>query len=190
MEESQTPQPEIQPANRFRFNLVAGTVGLLVAGYLLLVGWGLNRDAQPPPVVGNRAAKVNFEWYENYSNGNAPYSSINDFEGKYVVLNFWASWCVPCWAETPDLQAFHENYSNEVEMIGVSYITTESKAIDFLEALGVTFGNAQDLGGSLSSTYEITQVPQTFVIDPDGMIIGIFYGQVSYEQLQEITQVD
>lgn len=107
--------------------------------------------------------------------------SLSDFEGQIVVLNFWASWCLPCHDEAPDLQYIHETYQDAgVVMLGVTYAESNvQNSIDFVEQYGITYLNAPDRGTRVSKQYGITGVPETFIIDRDGNLSQYYPGPVN-----------
>jgi thiol-disulfide isomerase/thioredoxin len=94
----------------------------------------------------------------------SPGISPEVFEGRAVVLNFWASWCPPCQAEMPTLQAAHRALGNQVVFIGVDEQDSRSSAIAFLRHVGVTYGNGFDGNGAVSQAFSLDATPTTYFI--------------------------
>ena len=81
-----------------------------------------------------------------------------------MVLNFWASWCSPCQAEMPTLQAAHRALGDQVTFIGIDENDTRSSAIAFLRQVGVTYGNGFDGAGAIGRTFYLNGTPETYFI--------------------------
>lgn len=113
--------------------------------------------------------------------------STADLRGRIVVLNFWASWCLPCAAEAPILEEVAARYrrSGEVVVLGVDVQDLREKAREFIADNQVTFPSLRDGGGSAQRAYEVPQLPETFVIDQEGRIALKLIGQI--EQTGQLT---
>ncbi len=109
---------------------------------------------------------------------------LSDQRGKVVVVNFWASWCIPCRAEAPVLQSIWEQYRDRgVVVVGVAYTDTERGARDFIAEYGQTYPNGMDLGTRISDLYHIQGVPETFIIDQQGNVAEFIYAEVNEADL-------
>jgi cytochrome c biogenesis protein CcmG/thiol:disulfide interchange protein DsbE len=91
-----------------------------------------------------------------------------ELRGEPVVLNFWASWCVPCREEMPLFEKMWRRYEDQgVQIIGVTYQDSAEGAEGFVDEVGVTYPIALDTDGSLASELGVRGLPQTFFIDRD-----------------------
>jgi cytochrome c biogenesis protein CcmG/thiol:disulfide interchange protein DsbE len=127
------------------------------------------------------------QFFDGYEWQNRPEASLSDFEGKIVVLNFWASWCVECYLEAELLEETWQAYADkDVVFLGVAYIDVEPKSKAYLEQFNVTYPNAPDLRSTISSKYEVTGVPETFFIDKDGQVAQIKIGPVDEAYLTTV----
>jgi cytochrome c biogenesis protein CcmG/thiol:disulfide interchange protein DsbE len=111
--------------------------------------------------------------------------SVSEFKGKQpVVLNFWATWCVPCMEEHPWFLQAAELYGDRVQFIGVLYGDDVRKAELFLLRNGSAFPHVNDLNSVASMLYGVTGVPETAFIDKNGTLVHYEPGVVSWDLLQ------
>lgn len=112
--------------------------------------------------------------------GSDPSHSLADFRGHVVVLNFWASWCSTCVGETAALERAQKLLAaHGGTILGATYQDVPSDSQDFLRKYHLTFPNVVDSGIKLATAFGTADLPETFVIDPRGRIVGISRGQVS-----------
>lgn len=144
--------------------LLAGVLGLVALFYEGL--WG-NPSYIPPVLIGQAAP--NFAGPEL---GKGETLSLDRFKGKVVVLNFWASWCQECRLEHPSLLEINKRFGQNPNfvMLGVNYQDKEDLAQGYLQELGNNFRHVRDLTGRISIDYGVYGVPETYVIDPQGVI--------------------
>ena len=109
-----------------------------------------------------------------------------DYAGQVVVLNFWASWCVPCKEENPALAAAWERYRGSGAMlIGVVYQDSADAAAAYTTRLGNTWPSVVDADGRVAIAYGVFGIPETFFIGPDGIIAGRHIGPIDLPTLVE-----
>ena len=96
---------------------------------------------------------------------------LSDFEGKVVVLNFWASWCPPCRWEMPFFERMSQEYKEQdVVFLGVAISDTLENVRAFAEGVGVTYPNGLDETGEIARNYSVVSLPTTFFIGKDGNV--------------------
>jgi len=111
--------------------------------------------------------------------------SLSDFRGKIVVLNVWASWCLPCRKEAPALQAAWEDYRGRgVQFLGSNYQDDRDAARGFVEEFGITYPSVFDPSGRLAIDYGFFGLPSTFVIDGSQRIRFRFTGYLTASRLR------
>jgi peroxiredoxin len=110
---------------------------------------------------------------------------LQDHKGHAVVVNFFASWCVPCKEEAPALESVFQDYRDkDVQIVGVAVQDTESKARAFVEEHGLTFPTGLDAAGKIKQAYRVFGVPTTYFIDREGRITYTHAGAVTTELLE------
>jgi peroxiredoxin len=110
--------------------------------------------------------------------------SLSDYRGQQVLVNFWASWCVPCREEAPQLQAAYEQYDDFV-ILGVNVLDTEDNAQAFAAEFGLTFPLPVDDGGSTMRTYRVRALPMSFFLDRGGVIRFVHMGPLTEATIAE-----
>ena len=104
---------------------------------------------------------------------------LSELRGKGVVVNFWASWCVPCRTEAPILEDFWKREKDQgIIFVGLDYLDQDHKAKEFLNEFGITYPNGPDLQSDAARNYGITGVPETFFIGPDGTVKANKIGEI------------
>jgi cytochrome c biogenesis protein CcmG/thiol:disulfide interchange protein DsbE len=110
---------------------------------------------------------------------------LGDLSGTPVVVNFWASWCVPCRREMPALEAVHKEYADQVAFIGVNHQDTRSAAKALVAESGVTYPSVYDPGGDVAIDYGLYGMPTTVFVAADGRVAGRHTGELTPEDLRD-----
>ena len=110
---------------------------------------------------------------------------LSDFEGKKVILNFWATWCKPCREEMPDLQSIYAERDEDVVILAVN-MDAHNDVKGFIDSYSVAFPVLLDKEDEVSDMYQVISLPTTYFIDEDGIIVQKHIGQITYEQLEEM----
>lgn len=154
-------------------------VWVLVLGLLAIVGFGLIRAQEGPIGIGKTVPDFTLTTFDGEQH------AIADYRGKVVLVNFWASWCVPCEQEAAELQQAYENFKDrDVVFLGVDYVDTEVEAKAYLDRFQITYPNGPDLGTRISQAFRIRGVPETYIVGRDGKLVGIKISP--YVSLEEI----
>lgn len=105
--------------------------------------------------------------------------SLAEQRGKVVVVNFWASWCVPCREEAPILENAWRKYKDRgVIFVGIDYVDTDKEALAFIKDFGVTYPNGPDIGTETSRAFRIQGIPETYFVGKDGQLYGNHIGPI------------
>lgn len=113
----------------------------------------------------------------------APLHLPEDAAGEIVFLNFWATWCVPCRVEMPELQALHDARP-EVRVMAVNVGEPRALIVDWVEHFGLTFEIVLDSEQAIASLYRLRGQPSTYIVSPNGVITSIFYGPTTRQTLE------
>jgi cytochrome c biogenesis protein CcmG/thiol:disulfide interchange protein DsbE len=110
---------------------------------------------------------------------------IDDYRGRFVVVNFFGSWCTPCLLEQPELKAFDAEHraAGDAVLIGVTFDDKGKDAREFFEKHGGDWPVIDDPENSIGVSYGIAKVPESWVIAPDGTVVERFAGEVTQDDL-------
>jgi len=114
---------------------------------------------------------------------------LSDYKGKAVMINFWASWCGPCRAEMPTLQAVYKEFEAEGFVILAVNLNEPDLAVkSFQEKYGLTFPILMDKGDRVSKLYDIVPLPTSYFVDKNGVVQGKWTGEIKKEQLRTFVK--
>ncbi len=109
---------------------------------------------------------------------------LSDFRGKTLLVNFWASWCHPCREEAPALERVYLSLpGNQVEFIGINIMDDRKSAEEYIKSFGGTFVNIYDPENRVHLDYGVAGVPETFFVNPEGVITGKHRGPLTEEMI-------
>jgi cytochrome c biogenesis protein CcmG/thiol:disulfide interchange protein DsbE len=157
-------------------------IWILLLAFLSVIGWGLYH-AEAGQRDHGLAPDFTLELYDGGT------FRLSEQQGKVVMVDFWASWCIPCREEAHMLESLWREYQGQgIVFVGVTYADVESNARAFLEEFDITYPNGPDLGIRISRDYRMQGVPEKFFIDKQGQIRAVVIGpggEVEYRQQLE-----
>ena len=162
--------------------LALGAVVVAVIGFTI-VAWsrfGTDASVVDSPLIERPAPEFSLPGLDGGT------VSSDDYDERIYVVNFWASWCVPCRAEAPHLEAFYRRWSPQVGMVGIVYQDNESDARAFREEFGLTFPQAMDTDGVAAIDFGVFGIPETYVIDARGVVKAKLIGAVGPTTLDDV----
>lgn len=116
--------------------------------------------------------------------------SLENYKGKVIFLNFWATWCPPCKKEMPDIENIYKEYGEnkkDVVILGVNS-EKENEVKKFLKDKGYTFPTVIDENSEVMRKYFIQAFPTSFVIDKEGNVYGYVMGGLTKEQIRQVIE--
>ncbi|MCH9652054.1 MAG: TlpA family protein disulfide reductase [Deltaproteobacteria bacterium] len=110
--------------------------------------------------------------------------ALSDYQGNWVLLTFWATWCGPCRTEMPSLEEVHRQRADSgLTVLGVSIDSDRAPVAPFVDNMGLTFPMLWDSKGQMASAYRATSIPLSYLIDPQGRIVGVSRGARNWTAL-------
>jgi cytochrome c biogenesis protein CcmG/thiol:disulfide interchange protein DsbE len=165
---------------------IAVAIGVVVVGLIAVLATRqpATQRVVDSPLVGRPAPAI----YAPTVDGGRV--DIDQFRGRWVLVNFFATWCVPCRQEHPDLIRFHERHQTigDAEVIGVVYSDDLDAVRDFRDAEGGSWPMAQDPDGQIALDWGVAGVPESFLIDPAGSVVAKLIGGVTDDQLEQLLR--
>ena len=161
-------------------------VGVILAAILLAILFaGLGKDPAEirSPLI-NKPAPT-FALREVGTNRTI---DLTQFRGKPTVVNFWATWCGPCWEEHPVLVANARMLQPNVQFLGVVFQDKEDQILGFLNQRGSSYPTVVDEAGKTAIAYGVGGVPETFFVDANGVIRAKYSGPMSPDILRANLQ--
>ncbi len=173
---------------RYRAPIIAGIVG--VAALALVVIFAVSpkgEDARKvtSPVLGQLAPEITGKTIDGDK------FNLDRLRGEWVLVNFMASWCPPCVEEHPELTKLSKDDGGPLQVVSVVSQDTNANVRDFFDEHGGSWPVVGGDTGPISINYGLKKVPESFLIDPSGMVVIKYEGRVSYKnvvgQIEELT---
>lgn len=160
-------------------------IALVAAGAVVLFAW-INRDRMSPVTPGRPAPE-----FAAVDLSGTP-KTLADYQGKVLLINIWATWCPPCQQEMPSMQRLREAVPDEDFAILAVSVDAPFGERDlfgreggdlqiFAETMGLTFRILHDPSGKVQETYQTTGVPESFVVDRNGVIFKKVAGPTEWD---------
>jgi cytochrome c biogenesis protein CcmG/thiol:disulfide interchange protein DsbE len=164
--------------------VVSAVVAVVAVAFVALLATrepAADREATSP-IVGRTAPALAGETLDGGS------FDIDDHQGRWVVVNFFATWCTPCRQEHPELVAFDEAHSRtgDAEVVSVLYSDRVSTARDYFADYGGEWPVVIDPDGQVALDYGLVKVPETYVVAPNGVVVAKLIGGVTRDGLDRV----
>lgn len=165
--------------------LLAAAIGLGVVALLVVLWFGLAQREKGTVGVSAVPLRQAPEFSLGLFNGSTLTLREALASGKPLVLNFWASWCVPCADEAPLLEATWRREKDRATFVGVDVQDFDPDALAFIQKYGITYPNGSGEAGAISVAYGMRGVPETYFIAPDGRIVRKWSGPLTAAGLDQ-----
>lgn len=162
-----------------RTALIAGTTVTAALVAILFLGLGKDPSHIDSPLVGKTAPAFALKTV-----GSGQTLDLTALRGKPAVVNFWATWCRPCWDEHPTLTAASRDHGDRVQFVGVVFQDDTARIEQFLQQRGWAYPTVVDDHGKTAIAYGVGGVPETFFLDANGTIVAKHDGPISPEELE------
>lgn len=167
--------------NRFIFRSVILLILLAAVIYALVSNIQKDKSIYS---VGDEAP--DFQLTQISNNNDLETIKLSDYEGKGVMLNFWATYCKPCEAEMPYMEQLYPEYQEKgVEIVAVNLDAAPLVVHNFIDKYDLTFPIPHDNKGDVMDLYKIGPIPSTFFIGPDGKIVDKVEGALTLDKLED-----
>jgi cytochrome c biogenesis protein CcmG/thiol:disulfide interchange protein DsbE len=177
--------PDTGPRRRPRVVLYTSlAAGFLIAVLIAVLAASHPSANQSSPLIGKAAPAVSGPAL----NGGGSYS-LAQYNGKWVLVNFSASWCVPCRQETPQLQKFTSQHKSQGDavVLAVAFDPNDvSNLANYLRQNDVSWPTVNDPSAEVA--FGVSQIPQSYLVDPEGTVVAKFFGTLTAAQVDSVIR--
>src|SRR5215510_14427187 len=187
-DQATTSSASISPRRQGSSRLLILTVGTAILVAVFTLVW-LQSAKYEPLAVGKPAPDFSL------ADLNDKHYRLSDFRGKVVFLNFWATWCKPCREEMPSMEILNKNFEKDglvILAVSIDRVTTTRDIPPFVKGMNLSFPVLVDSWGQADKPYKRMGVPETFIIDQQGIIQEIVIGPRDWtriDSLQVLTKL-
>lgn len=176
------PHPDVGGRSSVGARVVTGVVAVVLVGFVAVLATRGDGEAgaDPSPLLGRVVPELTGTTLDGTT------FHIDDARGRWVLLNFFASWCIPCHEEHPDLVEFARRHADgSAQVVSVTMDNREEDARAFFEERGGEWPVIVD-AVSAPATFVVLQVPESFLIAPSGVVVGKWNGKVTADGVDEV----
>lgn len=164
--------------------IIALVVAVCLVGFAVLLATRkpVNMQTVPSPLINKPAPPISGAALDGQP------VSLASYSGRFVLVNFFASWCTPCHDEEKALVTFAST-NKDVSVLGVAYDDAASSAKGFLSEYGAKYQAIADLNGQVALAYGVSEPPQSYLISPNGVILTEIVGPVNLASLDQLISI-
>ncbi|MFN8521931.1 MAG: TlpA disulfide reductase family protein [Chloroflexota bacterium] len=164
--------------------MAALAVCVVLVALLALMIWGMGRKAAGTAGEGVVRVKRAPDFSLPLFDGGV--FKLSAHAGAPLVINFWASWCLPCEDEAPALEQASRRYSGRVQFLGIDVQDSDAAARAFLDRFNVSYSNGRDASGEIAVDYGMSGVPETYFVRTDGTIARKWQGPLDSRRIDDL----
>ena len=182
VEQIMTEQTHTEPAHS-RFVIILTAVVILALAFGVV--W-MQSSKYEPLTVGKPAPDFSLPDLNDKT------VRLSDYRGKVVFLNFWATWCKPCREEMPSMEVLHKNFERDgfvVLAVSIDRVTTKKDIPPFVNSMNLTFPILVDSWGQTDKRYKLMGVPETYIIDQEGILREKVIGPRDWTVLDNLKNI-
>jgi len=144
-----------------------------------LLSFGLLKESGSALAAGDEAPEITLERLDG-----SGIASLSEYEGKWVLVNFWASWCPPCATESPAIEDFARANATDLVVVGINSQDLSDDATAFVDEFDLSWEMLRDGGGEYMDDYGVVGLPETFLVDPGGRVALLQRGPIDADFLE------
>lgn len=169
---------------KHRSAVIAGIVGVVVVALVVLF-LSADIDQDPLAVDTNQLVGKPAPVIDATDTEGRPFS-VGDYRGRWLLVNFFATWCGPCIKEHPELVAFSEEHARlgDASVVSIAYNDEPSAVSEFFGRNGGDWAVIADDENNFSITYAVVGLPESYLIDPDGVVVHKFVGGITKAEVE------
>lgn len=171
----------VRPGRAIRWSATAVAVSVLALVALLATREPAATRVADSPLVGRTAPEISGQSVDGRA------VRLSAMRGRYVVLNFFATWCVPCQREHPELREFSDEADGRAEVVAIIFDDEPLRVKRFFEQRGGDWPVLDDPEGKVALDYGVRGPPESFLIAPDGVVVSRIVGEVTTEGLTSLV---
>ena len=160
---------------------IAGAVGVVLLFVIVIAAMSDPAESRiaTSPLLGRDAPAASGDVVSG------PSQSLADLRGKYVIVNFFATWCVPCQQEHDDLRRFAAAHPDDARVVSIVFSDDFAEAQTFFEQRGGDWPLIDDEHGAIATAWGVARVPESYLVAPNGRVVGKVTGGVTFDFLQK-----
>lgn len=169
--------------NVWAVRLLSATIGVVLLAFVVILATreSGNGAASRSPLIGELVPAVTGESL------NGTNFDIDEFSNRWALINFFASWCVPCEREHPQLAEWQDRHSANGIVVSIPFGDTEEDARNFFEKHGGDWPVLMDRDAAWAVAFGVMRPPESFLVSPGGIVVAKWQGQITADEVDRVV---